>query len=219
MEFSNGSNIDTLKPEEFKTYLKRCLQKNLPAKHAHSEMAPQARSIPDAAEYEQNYPRESSVLIPIYSDGNQWFLCFIKRPQYDGVHSGQIALPGGASEETDQSIEDTALREAFEEVNIREENVTILGHISPLYVSPSNYIVRPVIGLLTPKPFFIPQPSEVAEILELPLSAFLDRKNIIVKEFPGSQDNHIKAPCYNLNGIMIWGATAMIMNEFLTLLK
>lgn len=212
-------HIDNLKADEFLTYLKKCLKRKLPGRSAHSQMAPESRIIPEAEVYENNKPRESSVLIPLYYSAGQWQVSFIKRPEYDGVHSGQISFPGGGTEKQDHSVEDTALREAYEEVNIQRETVYIVGRISPLYIPPSNYIVWPVVGLLSERPDYIPQPSEVDKIIEVPLVEFLKPENRIVQDFPSGPRSSIKAPCYSMAGNIIWGATAMIMNEFLTLLK
>jgi 8-oxo-dGTP pyrophosphatase MutT (NUDIX family) len=162
----------------------------------------------------------SSVLILLYPlpGGNDAGIALIQRPFYDGVHGGQISLPGGRFEHTDKDLLHTAIRESKEEIGLDPGNLTILGKISDLYIPPSNYIVTPFIGYCTEKPSFYPDPAEVDDIIELPMTKLMDDHHVRCKviEVRGMQ---IEAPCFDINGHIIWGATAMILNELKEILN
>lgn len=209
-------DLPTTKKNELSQHLHRCLHDDLPGSLSHQEMAPLNRDS------EFHYPssaRESAVLISLYPDNDLWNLCFIRRPEYDGIHSGQISLPGGGREQHDPDIIATALREANEEVNIDPEKADVPGMLSPIYIPPSNYIVTPVVSILSERPNFIPQESEVAEIIQIPLQDFKKPGTIQNEIFFGGTVRELQAPCFKVNEIIIWGATAMILNEFFDILK
>ncbi|MGM0613375.1 MAG: NUDIX hydrolase [Bacteroidota bacterium] len=208
--------IATTKKEKLGRHLRKCLNNDLPGLLSHKEMAPLNREM----EFDHSSSaRESAVLIALYPHNSLWHLCFIRRPEYDGIHSGQISLPGGGRELYDSNITATAIREANEEVNINPGKIEILGSLSPIYIPPSNYIVTPVVGILEEQPDFIPQPDEVAEIIEIPLQDFNKPGIVQNKTFYGGTFREIKAPCFKVNSTIIWGATAMILNEFFNVLK
>ncbi len=158
---------------------------------------------------------KSSVLILLYPDDQENIMTvFIQRPAYDGFHSGQISFPGGRFEPEDQDLQQTALREAYEEVGIDPTKVEVVKRLTDLYIPPSNYRVSPFVGLFPQRPGFVPDHKEVERILELPVAQFLRRSN--VKKIPITLSNGqcLETPCYLINGHTIWGATAMIMAEF-----
>jgi len=154
----------------------------------------------------------SSVLILIYPDKDILKTVFILRQTYDGVHSGQVSFPGGRKEDSDDSLIDTALRESNEEVNIDPEKVQVLGVLSEMYIPPSNYLVLPVVGYQDSPPDFIPEKSEVAEIIETNLS-FLFDQNLVKETLLDVRGYKIQAPYYDVDGHIVWGATAMILSE------
>jgi 8-oxo-dGTP pyrophosphatase MutT (NUDIX family) len=137
----------------------------------------------------------------------------ILRPTYEGIHSGQISLPGGRFELTDEDIKQTALRETYEEIGIDPAEVTIIGQLTQLYIPPSNYLVQPFVGFTSGSPAFNPQPEEVEQIIEIPLTTLLDENNLVQKEISVG-DIQFSTPSFVINGTTIWGATAMILNEF-----
>lgn len=208
-------DLTKLATTELGHYIDDRLKADLPGETAHSYMAPSGRIL----RIQQTItPRESAVLIGLYPNP-EWKTCFIQRPQYDGVHSGQIAFPGGGQEQQDLDIIDTALREAHEEVNIDPRDVDVKGILSPIYIPPSNYRVTPVIGIMEQKPDFYAQPSEVENIIEVPLDKLMNHGTIVEKSFYKGTDKEVIAPCFNINGTIIWGATAMILYEFISVLK
>jgi 8-oxo-dGTP pyrophosphatase MutT (NUDIX family) len=158
---------------------------------------------------------KSSVLILLYpgKKNTQPFFVVILRPTYEGIHSGQISLPGGRFELSDENLMQTALRETSEEIGMNPAEVTIIGKLTELYIPPSNYMVQPFVGFTRSFPVFIPHPKEVEKIIEIPVKQLLDNNNLVQKEISigGIQ---FTAPSFVIDGTTIWGATAMILNEF-----
>jgi len=163
----------------------------------------------------------SSVLILLFPAGTNGdvSLVLILRPMYDGVHSGQIALPGGRFESSDGDLLNTALREAREEIGIDPGKVRIIGHLTELYIPPSNYLVAPFIGFVPDEPSFIPDLQEVEEIIVIRLRDLIEERSMKIKEFVVSSGLKVTAPCYDVDGHLIWGATAMILREFMEIVK
>ena len=160
----------------------------------------------------------AAVLILFYMNKKEVELVMIKRSRDGGVHSGQIAFPGGRREKTDTDIIETALRETFEETGIKQEQVNILGQLSEIYIPPSNFHVTPVVGYLNVQPEFLPDPKEVDEVLRMNLEELLDEKAVQLKSLE-IMDTQIEVPCYYVNGHIIWGATAMIISELLEVIR
>ena len=163
--------------------------------------------------------RPSGVLLLLYPNNGE--ICFIlmRRPDYTGVHSGQISLPGGKFEPGDRDLIATAVREAKEEVGIKPSTVKIIGTLTPLYIPPSNYIVTPAVGWAEQRPVFKADPREVDEMIEVKLADFLDDRHVQskrIKLFMGISANF---PCFYIDGNVIWGATAMMLSEFRVILK
>ncbi len=200
--------------------LKSILQQKLPAKKAHLQMAPEIR-IESLKTENGNFEnaRKAAVLIPIYLKDGEYFTALIKRTEYDGVHSGQMAFAGGRWEKQDSTLIVTALREAKEEIGIEPATVEVLGSLSQLYIPPSNFLILPVIGFLTKKPSFHLQIEEVQSVHEIPLKEFLYPKNISSVEINSGYNPRFKAPCYKISGNIIWGATAMVISELTTIIR
>ena len=164
--------------------------------------------------------RKSAVLILLYEKNNQFYIPFIRRSEYKGVHSGQISFPGGQFEETDSSFDNTARRETEEEIGIQKDRIIILGQLSDLYIPPSNYIVKPFVGFVEREIRFVIDPAEVQKVIEIPLGAFFEKDIIKEKEFISSSSGKTKkAPYYEVNNVEIWGATAMIISELLEIIR
>lgn len=201
------------KLKHFAERLKKLLEEPLPGEIAQRKMAPTTRHLfpgtPSAP------PRNSSVLILFYPHQDQITTVFIKRAVYNGVHSGQLAFPGGKASDG-ESILETALREAQEEMNIPSAQVEILGQLSMLHIPVSQMNVFPVIGICANRPNFIPDTREVQEWIEIPIPFLLDEANI--SEFY-LEKYQVQVPCYQLENDCIWGATAMIVSEMTEILK
>ncbi len=158
---------------------------------------------------------KSSVLILLYpgKENSQPNFVVTLRPIYNGIHSGQISLPGGQFEFPDKTLMQTALRETHEEIGMNPADVTIIGQLTELYIPPSNYLVQPFVGFTNGYPEFRLQLKEVRQIIELPIDLLLDEKNLMEKEIYVAEI-HFFAPSFVINETIIWGATAMILNEF-----
>lgn len=209
------NSIDNLRKGNFEQFTKALsiqLKKPLPGNKAHNKMASKIRLDELKFNYDSSNATLSSVLILIYKDENVLKTVFILRQTYDGVHSGQVSFPGGRLEEKDKSLTETALRESQEEVNIDPKKVQILGTLSEMYIPPSNYLVLPVVGYQDSRPDFIPEKSEVADIIEADFNFLFD--NALIKEtLLDVRGYKIQAPYFDVDGHIIWGATAMILSE------
>ena len=136
-----------------------------------------------------------------------------ERFSYKGVHSSQIAFTGGKVEPDDGSKLYTALRETEEEIGVGREMVKVVGPFSELYIPPSNFCVAPFLGYCDQTPLFVPDPREVASIVELPLSVLLDERFTQLRRMPTSYSAAIDVPVFNVAGRDVWGATAMMLSE------
>ncbi len=201
------------------TNLKLELTKELPSNNAHSRMMPNNRALDVHSTTKNSATKLSSVLILLYPKNNMLYTVFIKRQEYDGVHSGQISFPGGKYEKRDANLINTALREANEEIGIDISAIEILGQLSELFIPPSNFVVLPIVAYMPTYPKFIIDIKEVNHIIEISLSELMSPKNISEDEFLGVGNLKITAPCYKFDNYKIWGATAMIMSELNDVLK
>jgi 8-oxo-dGTP pyrophosphatase MutT (NUDIX family) len=199
--------------EELHRKLDLRLKKPLPGAEAHDVL----RAIPVGAtipRFEHKLPpRPGSVLILLYD--NDGTVCFplIKRPVYLGAHSGQVSLPGGKAEEGEDTIQ-TALREAEEEVGIDRNDVDVIGILSKFFVIPSNYLVTPVVAIARNMPAFNPDPKEVDRILYGSVEQLIDVSAIRKKEILAAGQFRMMAPHFEIENEVVWGATAMMLNEF-----
>ncbi len=163
--------------------------------------------------------KKSAVLALFYPCVDDLCLAFIKRPEYPGVHSGQVSFPGGGAEPEDTDLVQTALREAFEEIGVPADRVRVLGKLSELYIPPSNFLVTPVVGYLDFRPDFIADPEEVDHIIEVPLTELLSPNCLTEKEIVIFPDVRLNVPCYYARENIIWGATAMMLSELIETIR
>ncbi|MCB9159124.1 MAG: CoA pyrophosphatase [Caldilineaceae bacterium] len=200
----------------FIAQLQQDLAQPLPGRDAQWAMAPRPR--PGAGRYDEpgTDARQGGVLILFYPRAGDVWLPLILRPTYRGVHSGQVGLPGGGYETIDTDITATALREAYEEVGVAPEAVTVLGHLSTLWVSASNYVVQPTVGWTAARPEFRADPYEVERIIETPLQALLTPDCRHEEEWE-LRNRRATVPYFLVDGEVVWGATAMILSELLAL--
>lgn len=166
-----------------------------------------------------DHPKLSSVLILLLERRGKIFFVVTQRQEYDGVHSGQISLPGGQFEQNDLNLEKTAIRETQEEIGISIDKISVLGKLSDLYIPPSNFKVTPYVGVIFENPMYKKDELEVAKIIEVPIDELLDESNVKIKSFYGTSGLKIEAPYFHVQDIEIWGATAMILSEFKEILK
>ena len=159
-------------------------------------------------------PRESAVLILIHPHQGDAGITLIKRPVYAGVHSGQMAFPGGKKDDSDESLLHTALREVHEEVGIQlptESNYFVLNEI---FIPPSQLLVQPFATVLNHEPIFIPNENEVAQLVHIPLAHFgADMKTEKMEIFMPHIKETKTVPAIRFEEHLIWGATAMMLFE------
>ena len=204
-----------------KAELQLKLSNSLPGSVSHMKMASQHRvnhfnndtvDIPNT--------KKSAVLILFFHDDGILKMIVIRRSQYVGIHSGQIAFPGGRFEEEDKDVRTTALREIHEEIGIPEEKIEIIGRLSDIYVPPSNFLISVFVGYLSERPIYKIQEREVDEIIEIPFDDFYKPDVIKEKDF---YVNSIKAvsmaPYFDVTNAEIWGASAMVISELLDILQ
>lgn len=159
-------------------------------------------------------PIPSAVLVPIFCKEGEYHLLFTRRTEKVKYHKGQISFPGGARHKSDRTILDTALRETAEEIGLKEDAVEVVGKLDDVVTATSNYLVSPFVGFI-PYPYdFKIQEFEVQEIIEVPISALLDKSCLSrKKEIAGGQE--VSEFSYQYRDRVIWGATARILNQFL----
>ncbi len=169
---------------------------------------------------EKKTAKQAGVMSLFYpSEKFETHLILILRKTYKGVHSAQVGFPGGKMEKEDTTIQDAALRETEEEVGISRETISVLKKLTEIYIPPSNFFVQPFLGITSESPKFVPHEEEVEALIEVALEDFMDDANIISQTLSTSYANSIKVPAFKLNGHIVWGATAMMLNEVRELLK
>lgn len=193
----------------------------LPGLQSHLKLAP-AQRISEIAGYPANgiVAKKSAVMILLFEENEQMKVIFIRRSIYVGLHAGQIAFPGGRFEESDIDVEITALREMEEEIGIPRNKIEVLGQLTDIYVPPSNFLISIFVGFIKGKPIYNPDKREVAEIIEISLTDFFQENIIHDKDFLIPSTTHtVRAPYYKVGNIELWGASAMVMTEFIDVLK
>lgn len=201
---SGGALVDS----QTVTILAERLRRPLPGIDAQRAMAPRGR-LDAGYDPEPIGARQAAVLVLMTAAGE---LVFIRRTHDGRAHSGQIAFPGGAWEIHDADLAQTALRETQEEIGLDPAAITILGKLTPLYVSVSNFTVHPFVGFASDPGPFVCQPSEVDGVLTAPVADLAASAGTM---FVARQGRRRRVPCYRCRTDRIWGATAMITAEFL----
>lgn len=172
--------------------------------------------IPDSA-------RKAGVLAMFYPNAQgEWHLALIERVSHHpgDRHGGQISFPGGRYEEGDGTLMQTALRETREEIGVDTSDVKVLGALTELYIPVSNYLVHPFVGILPYTPVFSPQWSEVQSVVEASLESLLQASTRQITDLQLSTNILLKeVPYFNVSGKVVWGATAMILNELLEVME
>ncbi len=181
-------------------------------------MAPGYRPL-DPKTYEEGSKtcRRAAVLLLLYPRGNHLYTVLTKRRHDLPDHPGQIALPGG-SRDGQETVAQTALREAEEEVGVHAADVEVLGRLTHIYIPPSHFCIQIVVGYTPAPPLWRPNPAEVETLVETPISLLLDpatRQTMTVFR----EGRTWTVPYFAIDKFKVWGATAMALGEFITLLR
>lgn len=202
--------------EKIRELLSELLRDVLPGAEAHRLLEPSTR---------KNFPsqprrnaRHSSVLILIYPRHHKLKTITILRPQYDGVHSGQISFPGGQYEQDDYTLLHTALRETHEEIGVNLASGQVAGKLSDIYIPPSNFLVTPYVAIINEVPEMKKDSFEVEKLIEVDLEDIIRPDAILRRNIHLEKYGNVHVPCFVVENQIIWGATAMIISELRTIL-
>jgi 8-oxo-dGTP pyrophosphatase MutT (NUDIX family) len=195
--------------------LKSELTKPLPGSAAHSKMIPEGRLIINNPAAHKN--AAVAILIFASNKGNDEIV-FIKRNEYDGHHSGQVSFPGGKEDPEDDSLLHTAIRECYEEIGVKLTTSEYIGSLTPLYVIVSEFMIHPYLFYLPFEPQFTIDKSEVNYIIRCPLD-LLKEPSPKKEKLMHFSDKEYLVPYFDIENEMVWGATAMILAEFIEILE
>ena len=160
--------------------------------------------------------RRSAIMMLLYPRDGELNVAYTLRPTSMRDHSGQVSFPGGKIER-DETAREAALRELHEELCVSADALQIVGELSRLYIPPSDFYVRPFVGWAASRPNFIPDPTEVAALIEAPLAQLIDptTRRTEKRRFPTFGNIEREVPYFAVGGHKIWGATALMTGEFL----
>ena len=203
----------------FKQKIQKQLATELPGETAHSELMPVNR-ISNRALKDTSKLRKSAVGLILFPEAKTIKCILIKRPNYDGVHSGQICFPGGKMDVEDRNLEQTARRECYEAIHLPFGTGELIGELSEVYIPVSQFIVHPFVFTLSQKPKLYPDEREVHSIIAFDALDLLNEDVLKTKDIRLTQTYTQKnVPYFDIQGHVVWGATAMMLAEFRMLMR
>ncbi|WP_299049489.1 CoA pyrophosphatase [uncultured Polaribacter sp.] len=186
---------------------------------AQFKMAPKLRLKYDPEQISANNPKRAAVLALFYpNDKNETTFLLTQRASYKGTHSAQISFPGGKIEQIDTSLQETALRETFEEVGIHPDSISVFRELTDVYIPPSNFLATPFLGFSVKRPNFTTN-HEVEKLIEVLLSDLLNDSSLTTVIMNTSYMKNAEVPCFKFNNYVVWGATAMMLSEIKELIS
>jgi 8-oxo-dGTP pyrophosphatase MutT (NUDIX family) len=203
----------------FKKHIPQLLNTEIGGLEAQFKLAPEIRKQFSEQRINAQNPKKAAVLVIFYPNNNgKLNLLLTLRASYKGVHSAQISFPGGKLDRKDITLKNTALREAYEEVGIIKNDISIFKEMTEVYIPPSNFIVTPYLSFIDYTPKFTKN-YEVEALIEVKLSDLLCDSVVSSTKLSTSYAKNITVPCFKLNNYNVWGATAMILSEIKELIK
>lgn len=162
--------------------------------------------------------RSGAVLILLYPDGPDLRLPLTVRSDRLPNHRGEVSLPGGATDPQDEGPVATALRECHEELGVDPGSVAVWGTLSPIYIQASNFRITPVVGFCAAPPAFQLNQGEVSAIITVTVRELLDPSRVVVEQWT-LRGNEVLVPFFAIAGYKVWGATALILSEFVARMR
>ncbi|NJN34315.1 MAG: CoA pyrophosphatase [Saprospiraceae bacterium] len=192
----------------------------MPGQEAHKAMAAYAHGgkLFDAPET----ARKAGVFVLLFEKNDGWHVLLTERTSSNpnDRHSGQISFPGGQFEASDESLLQCALRETHEEVGISPDKIEVIGALTTLYIPVSNFHVFPFLGWTATPPQYFLQKNEVKTVIEAPISLLQQPETVRITPIKVTNQFVLKeVPCFDVFGKIVWGATAMMLNEVLALTR
>jgi 8-oxo-dGTP pyrophosphatase MutT (NUDIX family) len=192
-------------------------QQALPGESAHDAFAPYRKNFESQAEAIR---KKAAVGIHFYQENDDWYFLLIERSTYDGKHSAQMAFPGGKPEESDPHLEFTARRESEEELSIPISQGAFVGQLTNVWIPVSSFEVSPFVFYHDTKPSIVLNAYEVANCYSIRLHDLLAEESVSKTTIKVNDQFSMKdIPCFVLNEKIVWGATALMLNELKLLLK
>ena len=192
---------------------------DLPGESAHVDMIP-FRKVSSLAVKDKSNFRLSAVMIILYAHNNQIHTVLTERQSYNGKHSGQMSFPGGKKEGIDLNTRFTAIRETTEEIGVQISPDNILGQLTDVYIPVSNFLVHPYVAFSQQRPDFLADEREVKSIIEFPVNSILQPESRVLTKVQNHKGIWMKdIPCFEIEKKAVWGATALMLNEFRMILE
>lgn len=183
----------------------------LPGRNRSMDPAPERRPSPDPSRALAGGTRAGGALVLVYPiDGHPHTALTLRRADLR-LHAGQVSLPGGRVEQG-ETPRAAALREAWEELAIDPGRVEVLGSLTPVYIPPTDYLLFPTLAVTALRPDFVLQPSEVAELIEVPVAHLFDERHRRVEVWDLRGESR-RVPFFAVERHKVWGATAMVLGE------
>ena len=203
---------------DFIEKLKSRLADELPGETAQFRMAPGSRKRTSGTLWESVGPQQSAVLLYLFPHLGDWRIVLMKRTQYDGAHSGQVSIPGGRLEPGEDHMQ-AALREFEEETGVCVDRRQLLGNLSELFIPTSNFLVNPFVAYTDERPRFDPDPLEVEQLIEMQVPRLISDGSVKRGSVPLGNGVRVDTPYFDVQGHVVWGATAMILSELKEVLR
>jgi len=201
--------------KDFEELIPKIKKSSLPGIDSQFKLAPSIRKkLGKSINLSKRNPKKAAVLSLLFPDiDGEMKMVFMLRKTYEGIHSNQIGFPGGKIEDDDVCLKATALRETFEEIGIHSKEITVIKELTDVYIPPSNFLVKPFLGVVKERPVYTLEEKEVERLIEIPLQEILSDNFISSKIINTSYAQDIEVPIFKFNEEIIWGATAMMLSE------